>query len=102
MPEKATFINVPKVQFSMKAIIVNFRGSRRKQEASNQAIVHVEGVSKKESAEKLIGKKIVWANTKGNAISGRITAVHGRNGAVRTLFEKGLPGQCLGKEAKVE
>jgi len=86
----------------MKAIIVNFRGSIRKQEASNQVIIHVEGVSKKEAAEKLIGKKIVWANTKGNAISGKITAVHGKNGALRTIFEKGLPGQCLGKEAKVE
>ena len=48
----------------MKAIIVNFRGSRRNQRASNQAIIQVEGVSKKEAAEKLVGKKIVWANTK--------------------------------------
>ncbi len=86
----------------MKAIIVNFRGSRRKQEASNQVIIQVEGISKKDSAEKLVGKKIVWANTKGNAISGKISAVHGKSGAVRALFEKGLPGQCLGKEAKIE
>ena len=86
----------------MKAIVANFRGSRRKQEASNQAIIYIEGVKSKDAAEKLVGKKITWTNTKGTSIIGKISAVHGRNGAVRAIFSKGLPGQALGKEAKIE
>ena len=96
------FINALTVQFSMKALIASFRGARRKQEASNQAIIHVDGVSKKEAAEKLVNKKVIWTNTKGTSIHGKLTAVHGRNGALRAIFERGLPGQALGTEAKVE
>jgi len=86
----------------MKAILVNFRGAYKRQKASNQMIVQAEGVSKKDAAEKLVNKKVIWTSPKGKAISGKITSVHGRNGAVRALFEKGLPGQAIGSEAKIE
>jgi len=86
----------------MKARIINFRGSYKQQQGSNQVIVLPEGVRKKDAAEKLLNKKIVWTNTKGKPISGKISAVHGRKGAVRAIFEKGLPGQALGKEAQIE
>ncbi len=86
----------------MKALISNFRGSRRNQRASNQVIVHVEGVKSKDAAQKLVNKKITWTNAKGTNISGKISSVHGRNGVVRAIFDKGIPGQALGKEAKIE
>ena len=86
----------------MKAKIVNFRGAYKQQQGSNQMIILPEGVSSKAAAEKLVGKKITWTNTKGNPISGKISSVHGKNGAVRALFEKGMPGQAIGKEAKIE
>jgi len=86
----------------MKGIITNFRGSRRNQRASNRVIVIIEGISKKEPAEKFVGKKIVWTNSKGSSISGKLMAVHGGKGALRALFEKGLPGQALGTEVKIE
>ncbi len=86
----------------MKGQISNFRGSYKKQQASNQVIVVVDGVSNKESAEKLVGKKITWTNTKGNSIVGKVSAAHGNKGAIRALFEKGIPGQALGTEVKVE
>jgi large subunit ribosomal protein L35Ae len=86
----------------MKARILNFRGSYKQQQGSNQMIVLPEGVTTKAASEKLVGKKIVWTNTKGNSISGKVSSVHGRNGAVRAIFEKGMPGQSLGTEAKIE
>ena len=86
----------------MKAVIVNFRGSYKQQPASNQVIIHVEGIDSKSAAEKLVGKKVTWTNTKGNSISGKVSAAHGNKGAIRALFEKGLPGQALSTEAKIE
>jgi len=87
---------------NMKGQINNFRGSYKNQQGSNQVIVVVDGVSSKDSATKLIGKKITWTNTKGNSIEGKVSAAHGNKGAIRAIFEKGIPGQALGKEVKIE
>jgi large subunit ribosomal protein L35Ae len=87
----------------MKGIITNFRGSRRIK-TGNQMIVEVEGVDSKEKAEKLIGKAVTWTSPgkKKTEIKGKVSAVHGNKGTVRVLFERGLPGQSLGTEVKIE
>ena len=95
-------INEAMIQVNMKARLVNFRGAYKQQKASNQVILLAEGVSNKEGADKLVGKKASWTNTKGTSISGKVSAAHGRNGAVRAIFEKGLPGQALGSEVQLE
>lgn len=64
-------------------------------------IILAEGVSKKEDAEKLVGKKAVYNTGKKN-ISGKISSVHGNKGAVRVIFETGMPGQAIGKKVKIE
>ena len=86
----------------MKAIVASFRGAYKSQPAGNQVIVHPEGIHKKDAAEKLVNKHITWTSPKGKEIKGKVSAPHGRNGAVRVIFEKGLPGQALGSEAKIE
>ena len=78
----------------MKGTIVNFRGGRHTQR-SNQMIVAPEGVSGKEGAQKLVGKSVVWKSPAGKEIKGEVRAAHGSKGAVRVLFEKGMPGQSL-------
>ena len=87
----------------MKGTIVNFRGSRRIKKG-NQMIVEVPGVDNKEKAEKLIGKAVTWVapGKKKTTITGKVSAVHGSKGTVRVLFERGLPGQALGQEVKIE
>ncbi len=80
---------------------MNFRGGRHTQ-YSNQMVISVEGVSDKEKAASLVGKSISWKNTKGNAITGKVSSVHGNSGAVRAIFEKGMPGQSLGCEVSLE
>lgn len=85
----------------MKAIIVNFRGSYKTQKASNHVLVAVNSIKTREAAEKLVSKKIVWTNTKGRQITGKIASAHGNKGVLRAVFEKGLPGQALGKEAEI-
>ncbi|MBD3304162.1 50S ribosomal protein L35ae [Candidatus Woesearchaeota archaeon] len=87
----------------MKARITNFRGSRRIK-TGNQMILEIEGIDSKEKAEKIIGKTVSWTapGKKKTTIKGKVSAVHGNSGAVRAVFEKGLPGQAIGQEVKIE
>ncbi len=84
----------------MKGIIVNYRRGRHTQNP-RQMIIKVEGVESREEAEKLIGKEVIFKTPSGKEIKGKITAPHGNKGAVRARFERGLPGQALGKEVTV-
>ena len=85
------------------AVIASFRGSRRLRRG-NQMIVHLDKIDTREVAEKSIGKTVIWT-TPGKdkkQIKGKITSAHGNKGAVRVLFETGMPGQSIGEEVKVE
>jgi len=56
-----------------------------------------------EEAEKTVGKDVTWTSPAGKTITGKISALHGRNGNVRAIFaEKGLPGQSLGQKVTVK
>ncbi|MBW3019338.1 50S ribosomal protein L35ae [Candidatus Woesearchaeota archaeon] len=87
----------------MTGVISNFRGSRKRKKGS-QMIVKVEGVDSKEKAKGIVGKSVSWATPgkKKKVIKGKVTQPHGNKGSVRVHFEKGMPGQSLGKEVKVE
>ncbi len=69
-----------------------------------QLIVHVEGVDKQDKATPLVGKTVRWVSPGKNktTITGKVSAVHGNSGAVRVIFERGLPGQALGTTVTVE
>jgi len=79
----------------MKGIIVNYKGGKHTQ-VTNQMIITVESVSTKEEAAKLVGKTIVY-NTGKKDIKGEVRSAHGNSGALRVLFETGMPGQAIGK-----
>ena len=81
----------------MKALIVHYRQSRTRQKM-NQMIIKVDGVSSKEDAEKLVGKKVTWTSPAGKEIKGEVRSAHGNSGAIRVLFESGMPGQAIGQE----
>ena len=84
----------------MQATITNYRRSR-KTTYNNQMIIKAKGIDTREKAEKLIGKKVVY-NTGKKEIKGKISAAHGNQGALRAIFETGMPGQAIGKKIKVE
>ncbi|MDD5332002.1 MAG: 50S ribosomal protein L35ae [Candidatus Nanoarchaeia archaeon] len=84
----------------MEAIINSYRMGRHTQE-NNQMIISIKTVNSKEKAEKLVGKKVVWKSPKGKEIKGEIRSAHGNKGALRVLFEKGLPGQSLTTKVEV-
>ena len=85
----------------MEGVIVNFRGSRRVKKG-NHMIVEVEGISDKEKASKLVGKKVVWKTSAGKALQGKIASSHGNSGALRVIFETGMPGQSIGTKVVIE
>lgn len=87
----------------MKGIIINFRGSRRIK-TGNQMIISVDGVDNKDKAKALVGKTVTWTSPgkQKKEIKGKVSAAHGNSGAIRALFEKGLPGQSIGQEVKIE
>jgi large subunit ribosomal protein L35Ae len=86
---------------TMKATIVNFRVGRHTK-YDNHMIIIAEGVDSKEKAEKLIGKKVIWKSPAGKELKGEVKVVHGAKGAVRAIFETGMPGQSVGKSVSIE
>jgi ribosomal protein L35AE/L33A len=84
----------------MKGKVVNYRGGQRTQK-SNQMIIAPEKGDSKEDAEKLLGKAVEWTTPSGRKITGKVSRIHGRRGAVVAAFEKGLPGQSLGTNVEI-
>jgi len=85
----------------MKGIISNFRVSRHTMKG-NHLIVKPDGVATKEGAVKLVGKHVVWKSPAGKEIKGYVAKEHGRNGFVRVVFERGLPGQSIGDKIEIQ
>jgi len=84
----------------MKGTIVNFRGGRHTQ-YKNQMIVVADGMAKKEDAQKLVGKSVTWKSPAGKEVKGKVSNTHGSKGAVRVLFEKGMPGQSVTNSVEI-
>ena len=85
----------------MEGLISNFRQGMHTQK-NNQMIILVKGISDKNKAEALVGKKVVWKSEAGKEIVGKISFAHGNKGAVRAIFERGMPGQAIGTKVKIE
>lgn len=84
----------------MKGKINNFRQGRHHQE-TRHIIITVNGVDTRKKAEKLMDKEVEWKTPSGKVIKGVVKALHGNKGAIRVIFEKGLPGQALGNEVMI-
>ena len=85
----------------MEAKILEYRRGRHT-EHTDQFIVSIVGVSSRDEAKKLVGRKITWETPGKHIISGKITHAHGGSGTVIARFERGLPGQALGTSATLE
>lgn len=97
------FINHPLALEGMDARIANYRGANSTL-YPRHIIVHVDGITSREKAAALVGKKASWS-APGKAkttIIGKVAAAHGNSGAVRVIFERGLPGQALGTSCKID
>ena len=84
----------------MQGTINSFRRSI-KTTYKNQMIIIIQGINNKEQAEQLKEKKVVY-NTGKKDITGKISSAHGNKGAVRAIFETGMPGQAIGQKVTIE
>ena len=79
----------------MEATIANFRKSVHGQK-NNHMVLYLKGVDSKDKAKALIGKSVSWKSPAGKEIKGKVSQIHGNKGAVRAIFEIGMPGQSVG------
>ena len=84
----------------MEGIINNYRRSRTNQNNSHM-IVSINGVVSREDAGKLVGKSVVFKTETGKEIKGKVASAHGNSGAIRVIFERGMPGQSLAQKVEV-
>ena len=87
----------------MKAKVIQFRRGKRTIH-ERHFLIEIEGLKSKKDAEKFIGKHVEWKSpgAKPKIIRGKISGSHGIKGVVRAIFEKGLPGQAITTEVKIE
>ena len=62
---------------------------------SSECLIQFTDVITAAKAGQLIGRKVIWRGEK-KQLSGRVVGFHGKNGAVRVKFKKGVPGQAIG------
>jgi large subunit ribosomal protein L35Ae len=67
----------------------------------NQAVVLVEGVKDRVSAQKLVGKVVSWKSVHA-VIPGVIASPHGNRGAIRVHFQRGIPGQAITQRIEIQ
>ena len=84
----------------MEGIIASFRRGRHTQK-NNHMIIYVESLKSKQDSKKLVGKNVKWKSISGKEFTGKVASSHGNKGALRVIFEKGLPGQSLGQKVHI-
>lgn len=84
----------------MNGTIVAYRQNRHSQKG-NHMIVKIASVDERAKAEALVGKAVTF-NTGKKDIKGTVAGAHGNSGAIRVIFETGMPGQALSQKVKIE
>ena len=70
-----------------------------KSQRNQECLIKVYGVEPYDSS-RFVGWKVEWPH-KESRLTGKILKTHGRTGALRVKFKKGLPGQALGTKVKI-
>jgi large subunit ribosomal protein L35Ae len=79
-------------------VIKNYRRGPKSQR-NQECLIKVLGVEPSDSS-RFLGWKVEWP-ANGSRLTGIILKTHGRTGALRVKFKKGLPGQALGTKVKI-
>ncbi|HUX99547.1 MAG TPA: 50S ribosomal protein L35ae [Candidatus Deferrimicrobium sp.] len=80
-------------------VIVNYRRGRHTQNTKH-ILLNFNFPSYQE-ATRVIGKEIEWKSPAGKILKGKIVSLHGKNGIVRAIFDKGLPGAAIGQPVTI-
>jgi ribosomal protein L35AE/L33A len=87
------------IKMEYKGIVMNY-GVGAKMQYPKRMIIMVPGTTPSE-ARGLVGSKVAWPHDN-PTIYGKIARFHGvRNGYLLATFNKGLPGDAIGKAVKI-
>ena len=89
-----------KIKKGLKGTIINYRRARHHQYLKH-ILIKFNGYDNDKNAAELIGKEVQWITRSGKSLKGKIRATHGKNGVVRVIFEKAMPGESLGTEVTI-
>jgi large subunit ribosomal protein L35Ae len=93
-------LKIQHLRGKMKGTINNFKRSIKKTSERHMIII-IDGIKSRAEAAKLAGRKVVY-NTGAKDIVGKVASAHGNKGAVRVIFETGMPGQAIGGKVDVQ
>jgi len=84
------------------AKVIQFRRGRKNYKPRH-FLIEISGIDSREKASEFVGKTVEWKSTgkEPKIIIGKISSAHGSNGVVRAIFERGLPGQAIGTDVRV-
>lgn len=85
----------------MKGTIINFRKGVDHQ-YNKHMVIEAEGTDSRDKAEKLVGKEATFKTPSGKEIKGKVKSAHGNKGALRVIFDTGMPGQSIGKPVEIK
>ena len=80
---------------------MNFRRGRRTYKPRH-FIIQVDGIEDRKKAQTLVGKAVSWKSESGKIINGKVASPHGNSGALRVIFERGLPGQAVSQKVDIK
>ena len=80
--------------------VIQFRRGRHTYKPRH-FLIEIENIDNREKTKKVIDKEVLWKSPTGKEIKGKIITAHGNKGLVRSIFEKGLPGQARNTEVEV-
>ena len=84
----------------MNGTINNYKRSIKRTSQKHMIII-VDDLKTRAEAAKLVGKKVTY-NTGAKDMHGKVASAHGNKGAVRVIFETGMPGQSIGGKVKID
>jgi len=85
----------------MQGIVMNFRRGKRTY-TPRHFIIMVDGIDDRKKAKALVGKAVSWKSSSGKIINGKVASAHGNSGALRVIFERGLPGQAVTQTVEIK
>jgi len=90
------------IVIGLKGSIVNYRMSKKIIHPRFSILVFPGIETRTDAGKKLLGHTVNWTTSSGKIIKGKITRVHGNNGAVCAHFKDGgLPGQAFGSKVTI-
>ena len=84
----------------LRGVVLGYRRGSNTQ-YTGEMLLRVDGITSRGEASRLIGRRVIYVDAKGNTYRGKIIGVHGNRGTLRAVFKPNLPGQSIGSVVRI-